>query len=226
MDKKPDAGTKKRFFGKVAPSKAPARVLKKQLRSMERLLKNKDNMKDLPEEVVAETEKKIADIKSKIEALGPQAEPSTSAQKKNNKASRGGIRATELRRAGRKIVAFKKQHPNYMNSETESKEFDELELDLMYLKVFPKTQEFIPIYAESVDESQAAARAEIRENIRKGIESGEIKKSMGVDKSKEQATSASENLPESNWDSDEESDDDSEADEEEDERKAKKQKKE
>jgi uncharacterized protein YlbG (UPF0298 family) len=101
MDSKADSGTKKKFVRKVAPSKAPGRVLKKQLRNMERLLKNKDTLKDLPTEVVAETEKKIADIKKKIEALGPQASPAaaTAAPKSgkpqvNNSVSKGGIKAT------------------------------------------------------------------------------------------------------------------------------------
>ena len=183
MDSKADAGTKKKFVRKVAPSKAPGRVLKKQLRNMERLLKNKDTLKDLPTEVVAETEKKIADIKKKIEALGPQPSPASAAvvapksQINSNSIAKGGIKATgkfartvgspiqqapgqltvasyclptpvtdsviyfhdialiELRRAGRKIVAFKKQHPNHEASEVESKELAELELDLMYIKV-------------------------------------------------------------------------------------------
>lgn len=99
MDNKADSGIKKKFVRKVAPSKAPGRVLKKQLRNMERLLKNKDTLKDLPVEVVSETEKKIADVKKKIEALGPQASPATAAPKSgkpqdNNSVSKGGIKAT------------------------------------------------------------------------------------------------------------------------------------
>ena len=40
-----------------------------------------------------------------------------------------------MRRAGRKIVAFKKQHPNYETSEEESRALANLELDLLYIKV-------------------------------------------------------------------------------------------
>jgi hypothetical protein len=106
MDSKAASGTKKRFVRKVAPSKAPGRLLKKQLRNMERLLKNKDTLKDLPAEVVVETEKKIADVKKKIDALGPQAKPeapsttrAVSAQNNSkngggNSTTKGGIKAT------------------------------------------------------------------------------------------------------------------------------------
>ncbi|KAG0277162.1 hypothetical protein BGZ95_006388 [Linnemannia exigua] len=218
------SGTKKKFVRKVAPSKAPGRVLKKQLRNMERLLKNKDTLKDLPIEVVAETEKKIADVKKKIEALGPQAKPtapapavvsSTKSSKTDagNSASKGGIKATELRRAGRKIVAFKKQHPNYTTSEAESTELVELELDLMYIKYYPKGQEYIPIYTESVTEVQVKARTEIRENTRKALESGELKKSTGVEKSEEKTKSVIGKHPASNWSDDEEEEEEEEEEE-------------
>ncbi|KAK3809884.1 MAG: hypothetical protein JOS17DRAFT_796462 [Linnemannia elongata] len=223
MDSKADAGTKKKFVRKVAPSKAPGRVLKKQLRNMERLLKNKDTLKDLPAEVVAETEKKIADVKKKIEALGPQPSAASAAvttpksQINNNVVSKGGIKATELRRAGRKIVAFKKQHPNHEASETESKELAELELDLMYIKHFPKTHAYIPIYAEDAeqDESQAKVRTQIREDTRKALQSGKIKKSTGGEKPEEKTEPATGKHPISNWSDDDE--------EEEDERETKKQ---
>ncbi|KAF9135431.1 hypothetical protein BGW39_002898 [Mortierella sp. 14UC] len=229
MDTKAASGTKKKFVRKVAPSKAPGRVLKKQLRNMERLLKNKDTLKDLPTEVVTETEKKIADVKKKIEALSPQAKPAAQstttavpAQKNSktdggNSTTKGGIKATELRRAGRKIVAFKKQHPNHATSEIESKELVELELDLMYIKNYPKGQDYIPIYTESIEEAQVKARAEIRENTRKALESGELKRSTGAGKSEEKTESAIGKHPASNWS-------DGEEDEEEDERENKKQK--
>lgn len=41
----------------------------------------------------------------------------------------------EMRRAGRKISAYKKQHPNFEASEEESKAVADLELDLLYIKV-------------------------------------------------------------------------------------------
>ncbi|KAG9070517.1 hypothetical protein KI688_008055 [Linnemannia hyalina] len=235
MDNKADAGTKKKFVRKVAPSKAPGRVLKKQLRNMERLLKNKDTLKDLPVEVVAETEKKIADVKKKIEALGPQPSPASASaaavaapksQINSNSVAKGGIKATELRRAGRKIVAFKKQHPNHEASEAESKELAELELDLMYIKHFPKTHAYIAIYAEAAeqDESQVKVRTQIREDTRKALESGKIKKSTGGDKPEGKTEPATGKHPISNWsdDNDEEGSDD---EEKEDERETKKQKK-
>lgn len=40
-----------------------------------------------------------------------------------------------MRRAGRKISAYKKQHPNFEASEEESKAVADLELDLLYIKV-------------------------------------------------------------------------------------------
>lgn len=43
--------------------------------------------------------------------------------------------STEMRRAGRKISAYKKQHPNFEASEEESKAVADLELDLLYIKV-------------------------------------------------------------------------------------------
>ncbi|KAG0295410.1 hypothetical protein BGZ96_011783 [Linnemannia gamsii] len=232
MDSKADSGIKTKFVRKVAPSKAPGRVLKKQLRNMERLLKNKDTLKDLPAEVVSETEKKIADVKKKIEALGPQASAAAAAPKSgkpqiNNSVSKGGIKATELRRAGRKIVAFKKQHPNHEASEAESKELAELELDLMYIKHFPKTHAYIPIYAESGEqgESQVKTRAQIREDTRKALESGKFKKSTGGDKPEPKSESvATGKHPISNW-SDDDGEEGSDEEDEEDERETKKQKK-
>ncbi|KAG0378558.1 hypothetical protein BGX24_003488 [Mortierella sp. AD032] len=234
MDNKAAAsGTKKTFVRKVAPSKAPGRVLKKQLRNMERLLKNKDTLKDLPAEVIADTEKKIVDIKKKIEALGPQAKSTapvaatTTKSSKNdagNAASKGGIKATELRRAGRKIVAFKKQHPTHTTSETESKELVELELDLMYIKYYPKAQEYIPIFTESVTEAQVKARTEIRENTRKALESGELKKSTETEKSEEKSESIIGKHPASNWSDDDDEEDEKDEGDEDDERENKKQK--
>ncbi|OAQ31025.1 hypothetical protein K457DRAFT_136646 [Linnemannia elongata AG-77] len=231
MDSKADAGAKKKFVRKVAPSKAPGRVLKKQLRNMERLLKNKDTLKDLPAEVVAETEKKIAEVKKKIEALGPQSSPESAAlaapksQINSNSVAKGGIKATELRRAGRKIVAFKKQHPNHGTSEAESKELVELELDLMYIKHFPKTHAYIPIYSEDAeqDESQVKVRTQIREDTRKALENGKIKKSTGGDKPEGKTEPATGKHPISNWSDDD--DEEGSNDEEEDERETKKQKK-
>ncbi|KAF9910255.1 hypothetical protein EC991_006984 [Linnemannia zychae] len=235
MDSKAALGSKKKFVRKVAPSKAPGRVLKKQLRNMERLLQKKDTFKDLPVEVIAETEKKIADVKKKIEALGPQVKPegstaskAGSAQKDSkhdgaNSTNKGGVKATELRRAGRKIVAFKKQHPNHATSETESNELVELELDLMYIKNYPKGQEYIPIYTESIEEAHVKTRTEIRENTRKALESGEFKKSTGAEKSEGKTESAIGKHPASNWSDDDDGDD---KDEEEDDRENKKQKKE
>jgi hypothetical protein len=167
----------------------------------------------------------------------------------------------ELRRAGRKIVAFKKQHPNHATSETESKELLELELDLMYIKVsaslhlqqnyrafaslllgeciltvhsillislnvfiqnYPKGQEYIPIYAESVEEAQVKTRTEIRENTKKALESGELKRSTGVEKLEGKTASAIGKHPASNWSDDD--DEEEEEEEEENERENKKQK--
>lgn len=81
------ATEKKKFERKVAPSKAPGRLLKKKLRDLERLLQNKDKLKDLPEEVVQETTKKIEETKRQIAELAPSASsPAVSAaENKQNK---------------------------------------------------------------------------------------------------------------------------------------------
>ncbi|KAF9107112.1 hypothetical protein BGX29_007329 [Mortierella sp. GBA35] len=249
MDNKAAAaasGTKKRA---KKPSKAPLRMLKKRLRTLERLLKNSssDNnqgtAKDLPPEVIAKTEMEIIAVKKQIEAAAPQSAAKTEAATgKNAKKSsqdavaKKGIKITELRRAGRKVVAFKKQHPNHETNEEESKALVELELDLLYIKSFPKDQEYISVYDESVeqDEEKVKARTEIRENTRQKLESGEIKRSTGGVKSEETTMSVSGMQPASNWsdddeeeeDQDEDAEDESDDEEEEEERAVKKSKKE
>ncbi|KAF9175796.1 hypothetical protein BGX21_003950 [Mortierella sp. AD011] len=218
-------GSKKKFERKVAPSKAPRRLLKKKLRDLERLIKNKNSLKDLPEEVVQETEKKIADVKNQIEALGPErsaaAQASTSEDGSSKKSK--GLKFTELRRAGRRISAFKKQHPNYETSEEESKAMEDLELDLLYIKHFPKGEEYISIYPESPleDEAQIKTQTEIRERIAKARTSGELKRPSGSseDNVAEEAPKAvTGKHPASNWsdESDESDESDDEEEEEED----------
>ncbi|KAG0200891.1 18S rRNA maturation protein [Mortierella sp. GBA30] len=215
-------GSKKKWAWKVAPSKAPGRVLKKKLRDLERLIKNKDSLKDLPEEVIKETEKKIVEVQKQIEALGPQTSPAdTQKQKKSGGAtdkSSKGIKFTELRRAGRKIAAFKKQHPKYEESEEESKALADLELDLLYIKNFPKHEEYISIYPDSplTDEDQLKTQADIRTKIEKAIVTGEIKKSSTSSQSSKagsESTKTTGKHPASNWsDNDEDEDDGSEDD--------------
>lgn len=65
-DSKPKEFTKKKFERKVAPSKAPLRLLKKKQRDLQRLLQNKDKLKDLPEDVVKDTEAKLKDITAQV----------------------------------------------------------------------------------------------------------------------------------------------------------------
>ncbi|KAF9183445.1 hypothetical protein BGZ51_004019 [Haplosporangium sp. Z 767] len=224
MNKEANAGEKKKFQRKVAPSKAPGRLLKKKLRDMERLIKNKDTLKDLPEEVIAETEKKIVEIKKQIEALGPQQSSSSSKSQTSSKPSKrsqekseNGLKFRELRRAGRKISAFKKQHPSYETSEEESKALADLELDLLYIKHFPKHEEYISIYPDSplTDEELVKKRAEIKDRIAKALASGEIKKSsgpIGGSKQEETTKTSTGKHPASNW-SDDDSGEDNEDDE-------------
>ncbi|KAG0084352.1 hypothetical protein BGZ93_009613 [Podila epicladia] len=227
---------KKKFERKVAPSKAPGRLLKKKLRDLERLLQNKDKLKDLPEEVVQETKNKIEETKRQIAELGPSApSPAVSAadrkQNKKNEAkavekSSNGLKFTELRRAGRKISAYKKQHPNYEENEEESKAVAELELDLLYIKQhFPKHEEYISIYPESplTDSEQVKTQAQIREKIEKALASGEIKKSIGSESGSTSTPSAGEKHPVSNW-SDDEGEDEEQEEEEHTERSSKKMK--
>ncbi|KAF9388075.1 hypothetical protein CPB97_001649 [Podila verticillata] len=223
---------KKKFERKVAPSKAPGRLLKKKLRDLERLLQNKDKLKDLPEEVVEETKKKIEETKKQIAALGPAAPPAVAAAEKKNEAkaakkSSNGLKFTEMRRAGRKISAYKKQHPNFEASEEESKAVADLELDLLYIKHFPKHEEYISIYPESplTDSEQVKTQAQIREKIEKALASGEIKKSTesGSGSGSASTPSAGEKHPVSNW-SEAEEEDSEEAEEEEKERSSKKMK--
>jgi len=66
---------------KKAPSKAPRRLLKKQLRDIERLIKNKNkkSVKDLPEQALQENVEKADRLKKQIETLGP--EPAATADK-------------------------------------------------------------------------------------------------------------------------------------------------
>ncbi|KAG0027728.1 hypothetical protein BGZ81_005338 [Podila clonocystis] len=213
---------KKKFERKVAPSKAPGRLLKKKLRDLERLLQNKDKLKDLPEEVVQETKNKIEETKRQIAEMGPVASsPAVSAaeskQNKKNEAkaaqkSSNGLKFTELRRAGRKISAYKKQHPNYEASEEESKAVADLELDLLYIKHFPKHEEYISIYPESplTDSEQVKTQAQIREKIEKALASGEIKKSSGSGSGSTSTPSAGEKHPVSNWSDDENEDEEEE----------------
>ncbi|KAF9957076.1 hypothetical protein BGZ72_002178 [Mortierella alpina] len=205
---------KKKWAWKVAPSKAPGRVLKKKLRDMERLIQKKDTLKDIPAEVIKETEKKIVDIKKQIEALGPQAPPPTKKQSKKVTAKEKGPKAlkfTELRRAGRKIAAFKKQHPNYESSEEESKTLADLELDLLYIKNFPRDEEYISIYPESplTDEGQLKTQAGIREKIEKALANGEIKKTTEPSDDRKPTadlTAGTRKHPASNWNDDESGD--------------------
>ncbi|KAF9966809.1 hypothetical protein BGZ70_001170 [Mortierella alpina] len=227
---------KKKWAWKVAPSKAPGRVLKKKLRDMERLIQKKDTLKDIPAEVIQETEKKIVEIKKQIEALGPPTAPSAKKQnKKQNKKvteeekSPKALKFTELRRAGRKIAAFKKQHPNYENSEEESKTLADLELDLLYIKNFPRDEEYISIYPESplTDENQLKTQAEIRGKIEKALANGEIKKTTESSDDRiptADSTTSTKKHPASNWNDEESGDEDQEESENDKESPAKKSK--
>ncbi|KAF9929902.1 hypothetical protein BGZ67_006048 [Mortierella alpina] len=213
--------SKKKWTWKVAPSKAPGRVLKKKLRDLERLIQKKDTLKDIPAEVIKETEKKIVEIKKQIEALEPQTPPPTKKQSKKVTTKEKGPKAlkfTELRRAGRKIAAFKKQHPNHENSEEESKTLADLELDLLYIKNFPRDEEYISIYPESplTDEDQLKTQAEIREKIEKALANGELKKTTDSSddrKPTEDPTTTSRKHPASNWNDEENDDSDEEGSE-------------
>ncbi|KAG0252545.1 hypothetical protein DFQ27_008009 [Actinomortierella ambigua] len=187
---------------RVAPSKAPARILKKQIRSLERLLANTstDASRTLPEEKVAETKAKILALQKQLQAVPPSGSNTGPSSKKgdnkenNNKKKRKadgegddnedgpsvrgtkGLKARELRRAGRKIVAFKKQHPNYEDNEDDVKTMADLELDLLYIKHFPRNEPYISIYPDEPHEDNAQiTQAEIRQKIADAIEKGEIR---------------------------------------------------
>ncbi|KAG0370944.1 hypothetical protein BC939DRAFT_114284 [Gamsiella multidivaricata] len=225
--------TKKKFERKVAPSKAPRRLLKKKLRDLERLIQNKNKLKDLPEQVIGDVEKKIVEVKDQIEALGPESSPATakkssSSKEDETKTNSKGVRFTELRRAGRRITAFKKQHPNHESSEEESKELADLELDLLYIKNFPKREEYIPIYAESSeeDEERMKKQTEIRDKIAEALASGKIKRSKRPktdDDTDEKAQTIIGKHPANNW-SDDEDEEDREDEDSDDEREHKRQK--
>ncbi|GJJ69372.1 hypothetical protein EMPS_01718 [Entomortierella parvispora] len=222
-DSKPNEFTKKKFERKVAPSKAPLRLLKKKQRDLQRLLQNKDKLKDLPEDVVKDTETKLKDITAQVNEMSQtnqsKAEQDNKAKEEKKAAAAAAKKSTvnqqkltELRRSTRKVRAFKKQHPNYASSEEESKAFAELELDLLYIKHYPKDEEYISIFPESsLTEDQIKARAEIRSKIESAVASGEIKKGS-AQKNDSPATEAATNgkRPASNWsdDEDEEESDD------------------
>ncbi|KAF9973640.1 hypothetical protein BGZ73_003109 [Actinomortierella ambigua] len=250
------AGDKKSkvFHRRVAPSKAPARVLKKQIRSLERLLSNtsSDSARTLPEEKVAETKAKILALQKQLQALpppgsntGPSANNSkdNKKNKKKRKASgdneghegqhedglsvRGtkGLKARELRRAGRKIVAFKKQHPDYETNEDEAKTMADLELDLLYIKHFPRNEPYISIYPDEPHEDDTQiTQAEIRQKIADAVVKGEIRHGKKPESKQQEDGDEDEdddeNDPEnpiSNWsDDDDEEDNEDEEDEDED----------
>ncbi|KAG0224286.1 hypothetical protein BGW41_005160 [Actinomortierella wolfii] len=228
----------------VAPSKAPARVLKKQIRSLERLLANtsSDPSRSLPEEKVAETKAKILALQKQLQDL-PVSGSNTGPSSKNNAANNGkkrkgghgqkdgepsvrgtkGLRARELRRAGRKIVAFKKQHPNYEDNEEEAKAMADLELDLLYIKHFPKNEPYISIYPDEPHEDEKQiTQAEIRQKIADAVEKGEIRHGKRPNQTHEGSDDDEEHDPEnpvSNWSDDDDNDDDNDDnDEEEDEK--------
>jgi len=73
-DSQPKEFTKKKFERKVAPSKAPLRLLKKKQRDLQRLLQNKDKLKDLPEDVVKDTEAKLKDIAAQVAEMSQSTE--------------------------------------------------------------------------------------------------------------------------------------------------------
>ncbi|KAF9583937.1 hypothetical protein BGW38_008069 [Lunasporangiospora selenospora] len=218
MEQKDEATSKKAFVRKVAPSKAPRRLLKRKIRDMERLVKNKDSLKDLPEQVVQDTNEKIADLKRQLQAIGEPspkvsaaAFPSSSTGDKSGSKKSKSVKFTELRRAGRKISNYKRLHPNTEQSEDETKTLADLELDLLYIKHFPKEEEYISIYPDSphTDEEQIRTQAEIRKGIHKRRLNGEFprpQKAEGGDTkagSTNAAVSAAKGEPVSNWSEDE-----------------------
>ncbi|KAG0044837.1 hypothetical protein BGZ83_009894 [Gryganskiella cystojenkinii] len=227
-------GTKER---KSVPSKAPLRLLKKKQRDLARLLQNKERLKDLPQEVVKETETKLEEITKQVEELSEtttvqrEEEAKAAAEKKAEKkaasaaakkAGSNALKFTELRRSGRKIKAFKKQHPNYEASEEQSKALADLELTHLYIKHFPKGEEYISIFPDSPleDEEQIEKQAEIKSNLAKALANGEIKKTEPKERTtaisssspSTASTTANGKRPASNW-----SDDDGENEEDEDE---------
>lgn len=94
----------------------------------------------------------------------------------------------ESKKADRKINVYKKQHPEWENNPEEKAALEELELDLAYIRHFPKTMKYISLYpsdkgdnedgdeaaTEESREASAKARTEIREQIRHGLASGDI----------------------------------------------------
>lgn len=65
-------------------------------------MQNKDKLKDLPEEVVEETKKKIEETKKQIATLGPAASPAVSAVEKKNEAKAAKKSSNGLRFTGTK----------------------------------------------------------------------------------------------------------------------------
>lgn len=102
------------------------------------------------------------------------------------------FRDIESKKADRKINVYKKQHPDWENNPDEKAALGELELDLAYVRHFPKTMKYISLYPNNKDdneddnnedeeatteESRKASdttRDEIREQIREGLASGDI----------------------------------------------------
>ncbi|KAG0027453.1 18S rRNA maturation protein [Podila clonocystis] len=178
------AATKKKKSYQAKPKKldageAPegAAALKKKLRDTLRLLGKSPKM---PADIRLEHERRIEALKLQI------ADKHVDMTEQKMQTKYRMLKFIESKKADRKINVYKKQHPEWESNLEEKAALEELELDLAYIRHFPKTMKYIALYpsdkgdnedeeaTEQSREASAKARTEIREQIRHGLASGDI----------------------------------------------------
>ncbi|KAG0344027.1 18S rRNA maturation protein [Podila humilis] len=166
-------GTKKKAY-QLKPKKLDAgevpegaAALKKKLRDTLRLLGKSPKM---PADVRLEHERRIEALKLQI------ADKQVDLTEQKMQVKYRMIKFIEAKKAERKIKVFKKQHSDWENNPEEKAQLKDLELDLDYIRHFPKTMKYISLYATDIadDDVTMIARKEIREKIQTGLASGEI----------------------------------------------------
>ncbi|KAG0356487.1 18S rRNA maturation protein [Podila minutissima] len=166
---------------KLDAGEAPegAAALKKKLRDTLRLLGKSPKM---PADIRLEHERRIEALKLQI------ADKHVDMTEQKMQTKYRMLKFIESKKADRKINVYKKQHPEWENNPEEKAALEELELDLAYIRHFPKTMKYISLYpsdkgdnedgdeaaTEESREASAKARTEIREQIRHGLASGDI----------------------------------------------------
>ncbi|KAI9236197.1 MAG: hypothetical protein BYD32DRAFT_30151 [Podila humilis] len=170
---------------KLDQGEAPegAAALKKKLRDTLRLLSKSPKM---PADLRLEHERRIEALKLQI------ADKHVDMTEQKMQTKYRMLKFIESKKADRKINVYKKQHPDWENNPEEKAALEELELDLAYVRHFPKTMKYISLYPNNkedneddnnedeeatTEESRKASdttRDEIRAQIKEGLASGDI----------------------------------------------------